>query len=272
MNVNQKQPIKANDLVLLLAQLLELDVELMARVGNVPVGNLRTWLAGKKENLRPRSVINLMSMLGLSVTDGVRLDPSRVHYWNLHDGLFASRKKVTQPLTALSRLMTNCQITAVRAPSVKSGKQGKKRTYYLVSGKGVRVVVCVHHRQLIRRNLALGPEIIKGAVWRDDNDHHIIGCSDRLWSHLADRDLTTFEFDQMFTMADDSVSWNDVSLMAREIGLSAADVAEWIARKSEDQESGHNDVTSRGDEDAGFDLDGSGKLLLLTNCRFKHAA
>jgi hypothetical protein len=238
-----------------LADLLDLDVELMARVGNLPVRNLRTWLAGKKENLRPQSVINLMTMLGLKVDSGIRLDCSRVHYWTMHDGTFSRRKTVYQPLTALSKLMSGCSITTVKCAK-PSLTDRFLRTYYLISGNGVRVVVCVDKGLLKRAKIS--PEVIKGASWRDDTDHHSIQASARMWNHLIDRDLTTFEFDSIFNQTEESVSWGDVSLMAREFGVTASDAAQWIAEKFGDAE-----PAPVAEDDQGFDLDGSGKLLLM---------
>ncbi|MDH0342017.1 hypothetical protein [Chromobacterium haemolyticum] len=258
--------LKANELVMLLAGLLNLDVELMARVGNLPVRNLKSWLAGKKENLRPQSVINLMSLLGLKVDNGIRLDDSRVHYWSISDGAFTRSKAAYQPLTALSKLLVGCSITAVRPPKPSLADK-RLRSYFLVSGNGVRVVVCVSKGFFKRARV--NPEVIKGAGWRDDTDHHSIPTSNRLWTHLTERDLTTFEFDHIFNQTEENVSWNDVSLMAREFGVTAADAAQWIAEKFGDR-SQQSPVSD--EDDGGIDLDGSGKLLLLVGNNNRRAA
>lgn len=250
--------LKANELVMLLSGLLNLDVELMARVGNLPVRNLKSWLAGKKENLRPQSVINLMAMLGLKVDNGIRLDDNRVHYWSISDGTFSRSKAAYQPLTAISRLLAGCSITQVRPPKPSLADK-RLRSYFLVSGLGVRVVICVNKGFFKRARV--NPEVIKGAAWRDDTDHHTIPASNRLWTHLTERDLTSFEFDSIFNRVEENVSWTDVSLMAREFGVTAADAAQWIAEKYGD----HTASAQTNDDDDGFDLDGSGKLLLLVS-------
>lgn len=256
--------LKANELVMLLAGLLNLDVELMARVGNLPVRNLKTWLAGKKENLRPQSVINLMALLGLKVDGGIRLDDSRVHFWHLHDRTFGRSKTAYAPLTALSKLLAGSSITAVRPPKPSLADK-LLRAYYLVSGNGVRVVVCVSKGPF--KAARVGPEIIKGGAWRDDNDHHTIPTSAKRWNNLVERDLTSFEFDQIFNMVEETVSWNDVSLMAREFGVAASDVAQWIADKF-----GERPQSGTADDDAGIDLDGGGRLLLLVGNNNRRAA
>lgn len=257
--------LKANELVMLLAGLLNLDVELMARVGNLPVRNLKSWLAGKKENLRPQSVINLMSLLGLRVDGGIRLDDSRVHYWHIQDRTFGRSKTAYAPLTALSKLLVGCSITAVR-PAKLSLADKLLRAYYLLSGNGVRVVICVSKGPF--KSAKVGPEIVKGGVWRDDNDHHTIPTSARRWNNLVERDLTGFEFDQIFNMIEETVSWNDVSLMAREFGVSASDVAQWIGEKFGDRT--HSPAAD--DEDSGIDLGDGGKLLLLVGNNNRRAA
>lgn len=40
---------KANELVTLLAELVVMDIEMMARFANIPVQNLRSWLAGRRK-------------------------------------------------------------------------------------------------------------------------------------------------------------------------------------------------------------------------------
>ncbi|WP_434967895.1 hypothetical protein, partial [Pseudomonas aeruginosa] len=108
---------KANELVTLLAELVVMDIEMMARFANIPVQNLRSWLAGKKENLRLQSVMNLMSVMGLKVDNGLRLDDARVHYWYIEDSIFSQKKSVYAALTKLSKLLAGCSITAVESSS-----------------------------------------------------------------------------------------------------------------------------------------------------------
>lgn len=105
--------LKANELVTMLAGLLNLDVNLLARVANVPTRNLISWLAGKKDNLRLQSVMSLLSLLGFKLERGIRLDDKRVHFWHINDGLFAGGKSAYESLTKLSKLMSGCMITRV---------------------------------------------------------------------------------------------------------------------------------------------------------------
>lgn len=255
--------LKANELVMLLAGLLNLDVEMLARVGNVPVRNLKSWLAGKKENLRPQSVINLMGLMGLTVGgSGIRLDDTRVHYWNLSDGMFTRSKSAYQALTSLSKLIVGCHITRVLPQ--KTSFADKRHVFYFVSGVGVRLVICVS--KSFWKKAHITPEVIKGASWRDDNDHHSIRANARLWNHLVERDLTTFEFDQIFNQVAEVVTWADVSLMAREFGVTAADVSGWISDRFGDQTNSRTE-----DDSAGMDLEGGGKLLFFVGNKRRSA-
>ncbi|WP_262378257.1 hypothetical protein [Pseudomonas sp. WS 5532] len=247
---------KANELVLLLAKLVDMDVEMMARIANLPVRNLRSWLAGKRENLRLQSVMNLMSVMGLKADGGLRLDDSRVHYWYIEDTIFSQKKRVYASITQLSKLLTGCSITAV-APTTLKLKERLGYSFYLVASAKVRLVICVK-RSLFRRP-DISPEVIKGASWRDDSDDHSITANSRLWTHLVERDLTTFEFDRMFNLVDESTSWADVSLMAREFGVTAADVAQWILERS-----GEAPVASHpADDDGGIDIEDGARLYLV---------
>ena len=120
----------------------------------------------------------------------------------------------------------------------------------------VRLVVCV--RRSFFRAPAVSPEVIKGACWRDDSDDHLITTNRRLWTHLVERDLTTYEFDRMFNQVSENVSWADVSLMAREFGVTAADVSQWILER-------HGELVPDGagaQDDEGIDLDSSGGRVL----------
>lgn len=254
--------LKANELVTLLSGLLNLDVELMARVGNLPARNLRSWLSGKKENLRLQSVMNLMSILGLKLEGGIRLDDSRVHYWNISDGFFTRGKTAYQSLVALSKLLSGGMITAVR-PLKPSLADKFTRSYFLVSGNGVRVVICVS--KSIFKKAKINPEVIKGACWRDDNDHHVINANDRLWTNMVECDLTVFEFDSIFNQIEETVNWGDVSLMAREFGVTPANVSQWIMDTYGENAPQHDSDSETEGGDSGIDIEGGGKLLLLVN-------
>lgn len=254
--MNATKRLKANELVMLLSGLLNFDVDLMARVCNVPAQNLRSWLSGKKDNLRAQSVISLMRQLGLVVDNGIRLDSTRVHFWSIHDGAFGSSKAAYGALTALSKLLANCSITAVQPPNA-SWMEKRTNAYYLISGQGVRVVVNVTKGMF--KKLRISPEIVKGASWRDDSETHTIMTSAQRWANLVDKDLTSYEFDAIYNQVEETVSWSDVSLMAREFGVTPADAAQWIA----DTHGGSAQRSAPEDDSNGMDLEGGGRLLFF---------
>jgi len=256
-STNPAKRLKANELVLLLSGLLNFDVDLMARVCNLPAQNLRSWLSGKKDNLRAQSVINLMTQLGLVVDNGIHLDSKRVHFWNIHDGTFGSSKAAYGALSALSKLLSGCSITAVQPPNF-SWFDKRTSAYYLISGRGIRVVVSV--AKGFFKGARLTPEVIKGAMWRDESDSHTISTSAQRWANLVDKDLTSYEFDAIFNQIDETVSWADVSLMAREFGVTPANAAQWIAEQYGGKVS-HSPADS--DDGGGMDLEGGGRLLFF---------
>jgi hypothetical protein len=258
--------LKANELVMLVAGLLNLDVEFMARVGNLPVRNLRSWLAGKKENLRPQSIVSLLTLLGLKVDKTISLDPSRVHFWTVHDGMFSRGKKAYRAITALSKLMAGSMITEV-VPQKGKGGVFNRQSQFLVMGDGVRVVITL--RRGMFKRARINPDVIKGASWRDDNDHHSITTGRVLWTHLTERDLTTHEFDRIFYQKDASTGWGDVSLMAREFGVTPADVSAWMVATHGGAAANEAPV---GEEEAGIDIDGGGQLFLLVGGANRRAA
>lgn len=245
--------LKANELVTMLAGLLNLDVNLLARVANVPTRNLVSWLAGKKDNLRLQSVMSLLSLLGLKLEAGIRLDDKRVHFWHINDGLFAGDKSAYESLTKLSKLLSGCMITRVR-PTKKSLFSG--REYFLVWGDGVRLVVIVS-KSLFRAS-KVSPEVIKGACWRDDDDQHTITTNARLWAHLVEKDLTVHEFDRIFQQIEESVTWADLSLIAREFGITPQQISEWIMER-------YGEAAAADGDDRGIDIDGGGRLLALAH-------
>lgn len=247
--------LKANELVTMLAGLLNLDVNLLARVANVPTRNLISWLAGKKDNLRLQSVMSLLSLLGFKLERGIRLDDKRVHFWHINDGLFAGGKSAYESLTKLSKLMSGCMITRV-LPTKKPLFSG--HDYFLVWGDGVRLVVIVS-KSLFKAS-KVSPEVIKGACWRDDDDRHTITTNARLWAHLVEKDLTVHEFDRIFQKIEESVTWTDLSLIAREFGITPQQISEWIMERF--GETGATDS-----DDRGIDIDGGGRLLALAHRR-----
>lgn len=249
--------LKANELVIMLSGLLNFDVTLMARVANVPKRNLFSWLfAGKKDNLRLQSIASLLTLLGLKLEDGIRLDDKRVHFWQINDGLFAGGKSAYDTISRLSKLMPGCLITRV-APAKK--RLIPRPDYYLISGANVRVVVIVN--KSIFKRAKLSPEVIKGACWRDDNEHHTITTNARLWANLVEKDLTTYEFDRIFGQIEETVSWTDVSLMAREFGIMPQHISEWIMERFGDAGNGAEE------DEQGIDIDGGGRLLELVHNR-----
>lgn len=244
--------LKANELVMMLAGLLNLDVKVLARVANVPTRNLTSWLAGKKDNLRLQSVMSLLSLLGLKLEDGIKLDDKRVHFWQINDGSFAG-KGAYESLTKLSKLLTGCMITRVQS-SKKPLFSG--HDYFLVSGDGVRLVVIVSRS--IFKVSKVGPEVIKGACWRDDDNQHTITTNPRLWAHLVEKDLTVHEFDRIFQQIEENVTWTDLSLIAREFGVTPQQISEWIMERYGEAAAGDGD-------DRGIDIDGGGRLLALAH-------
>lgn len=248
------KPLKANELVMMLAGLLNLDVTLLARVANVPTRNLISWLAGKKDNLRLQSVMSMLSLLGFKLDDGIKLDDKRVHFWHVKDGMFAGGKGAYESLTKLSKLLAGCMITRVQ-PTKKSFFSG--RDYYMVWGDGVRLVVIVSRSPF--KVSKVGPEVIKGACWRDEDDQHTITTNPRLWAHLVEKDLTVHEFDRIFQKVEDTVTWTDLSLIAREFGVTPQQISEWIMERH--GESG----VREGDDRGGIDIDGGGRLLAVAH-------
>lgn len=244
--------LKAHELATMLAVLLNFDVNILARVANVPKRNLLSWLLGKKENLRLQSVMSLLSMLGLKFEGGIRLDDNRVHFWQIKDGLFSRRRSAYETLSKLSKLMSGCLITRI-APAKKNLVVAND--YFMVSGAGVRIVIVVH--KSIFKTAKIGPEVIKGASWRDDNEHHTIMTNSRLWAHVEDKDLTTHEFDRIFLQIEETVSWTDLSLIAREFGVVPQQLSDWIMEHYGDSSSSQDSTEN------GIDIDGGGRLLAL---------
>jgi len=245
--------LKANELVTMLAELLNLDVNLLARVANVPKRNLETWLSGKKDNLRLQSVMSLLAILGFNLDDGIKLDDKRVHFWRVNDGLFSNSKSVYQSLSKLSKLMAGCMITKV-VPAKKRLFSGAE--YFMISGDNVRVVIIVNKG--LFKKARINPDVIKGAVWRDDNEHHSITTNARLFASMAEKDLTTHEFDRIFQKIEETVTWADLSLIAREFGSTPQQISEWIMERFGEV------AASDSDDRGGIDIDG-GRLLTLVH-------
>lgn len=64
------------------------------------------------------------------------------------------------------------------------------------------------------------------------------------------------EFDRIFQQAEENVTWSDLSLIAREFGVTPHQISEWIMER-------FGDTKSSNDEERGIDIDGGGRLLAL---------
>lgn len=240
----KKKPLTAWDLVSILASLTRMNVEFMAKAGNVPPQNLHSWLAGKQQNLRMQSISTIMSLLGLVIKEkGISLATNRVHFWFVDEKLFAPKKAYAH-LSSVSRLLANTAITKVAVP-------GDKQDYVLLGGNyGVRVVVVINKTILNKNKNFVTPDLVKGAFWLNDDDEHCIDVADHaLVGFLSKHDLTIHEFDRIFSQRKDSCSWNDVALQAREFGVQAEDVAAWINQRASETHSHTYDVTTTDGQD-----------------------
>ncbi len=251
--------LKANELVAMLAELLNINVAQMAQVANVPRRNLETWLAGKKDNLRLHSIVTLLGLLGIKVEESIRLDEKRVHFWHVHDGLF-SGQRAYEAIARLSKLMAGCLMSKVVAGHERFPIS--RRDYFLVASDVVRVVIVVEKSVLSAPKIS--PSLIRGACWRDDKQQRSIVAGPRLWKHLVEKDLTVFEFDRIFNQVAETVTWADVSLIAREFGVVPQAVSDWIMERN-------GDSGGPGSGNRGLDVEGGAPLLALAHPQRKAA-
>ncbi|TAL63657.1 MAG: hypothetical protein EPN79_16010 [Burkholderiaceae bacterium] len=230
-------PLNAQTLVGLLSRLMNMDMHAVAQVAGVPKKNMLAWIAGKRQALRLRSVVAILHTVGIRI-ESLRsvLDPERVHFWDVRVPLFGSVRQAFMPLTALSKMLALGVITEVR-PARRQWKIVDRlfRRYFMVSrsgGSGVefQVVVCVHTHPLRRARVT--PEVVKGALWRDDSDSHCITVSGEAWHAITAHDMTVQEYRRAFESVQGQFDWADVTLMAREFGMTAEDVAQWMMRES----------------------------------------
>lgn len=231
-------------LALLLSTLQGVDIPLVARTANLPLENVKAWLDGNRSALRVQSLVSLMALLGLRLDAGVwQLDGGRVHFWHLEIGAFSNAERVLASLTTLSKLLNGAAITQLQPP--KRGVRGLWETdYYMLGGGPCRVVVSI--RRLCFRRPRLSPEVIKGALWRDDNKHHMMPIPATHWAHVLKRDMTTKEFDLAFNASLGAMAWNDLGLAARQYNLTPEDLLDWIRERHEpaDHASRSADVTA----------------------------
>lgn len=226
------RPMRAYEIVRLFAQLLRIDVATIANiVGNIPRANLAAWLAGTRENLRHESVLRLLELIGLRPGTGLKLDSTRVHNWHVLDGVFTSSEKAYSPLRAISKLVNHCAITRVEPPGRSAWKR-RTHQVYLLSGPDTRIVL--HLRKSIFKTSRIGPELLIGALWRDEGsvtggeDDHVIQTTFAKWKLLESRDVAPFEFDQIFEQNEPKLGWQDVALLAREYEVTPDHVHQMI--------------------------------------------
>ncbi|MEL7595396.1 hypothetical protein AADX40_15485 [Aeromonas veronii] len=230
------EPLKAHELVQVVAGLVRMPTELLAQIANVPANNLATWLQGKKQNLLSTSIRAVLRSIGIEIgAEGAYLSADRVHYWHLDDRMFGQRKglSVYRQLTLISKMLTDCQITEVLMDGTKAPRRGCR--YFMLSkrdGSPVRLVIRVNVGMW--RKPQITPDVIRGAMWRDESDEHVVHVIDPVfWSRVVTRDLTIHEFDWIFTGSYDSTSWADVGLAAREAGVRPHDLMGYIHQKAE---------------------------------------
>ena len=239
-----QRPMKAHEIVSVLAKLLRIDIALIASViGNIPKANLAAWLRGKKDNLRIDSVLRLFQLVGLEINDnGVALNESRVHFWSVNDGLLA--RSAYEPIQALSRLLSAGVITRVEPPK-RGWFASRSKVLFLVRGTSrskLRLVIEVD--KSIFKSAHINPEMIAGTAWReaaqgDRGDRHprfhysdhVIPTNATKWAMLLAHDLAPHEFDQIFDIHEPKLQWNDVALLAREYGITPDDAHRMIQER-----------------------------------------
>ena len=241
MNHKQHRPLKANEIVQLFANLLGMDVPAVASAVAIPRANLVAWLAGKKENLRMASIVRLFALVGLVIKSGALiLDPRRVHFWEIRDGLFT--RNAYEPLQIISKMLEGAAITRVEPQRRNKWAQRTHQFYLLsglVAGQEIRVVISVRKNPF--KAVHVNPELLIGTLWREQAPRipgmrvkytdHTITAVDAKWAMLKNRDLEPFEFDQIFDIKEPKLSWGDVALVAREYGITTDVAREMILQR-----------------------------------------
>lgn len=235
------QTLNAQTLVGLLCGMMRLDLMSVARVAGVPQKNMLAWIAGKRQALRLTSIVAILHTVGVRI-DALRtvLDPTRVHFWDLRLPLLGRTRDRLATLTSLSKMMAGGALTEVR-PDKRHWtlRQRLFRRYYLIAGQGqtglpFKVVICIHTHPL--RKVRVTPDVVKGSLWRDDNDHHCLTVRSEAWQAITTQDMTVQEYDRAFENIGLRYNWSDVTLMAREFGVTAEDIAEHIMNSQDNSQ------------------------------------
>lgn len=224
--------LKAHELVSILSRLTGMEPKLLALVANVPANNLNSWLTGKQNNLQMRSIKSVMAVLGLDVSDkGVNLHSDRVHSFKLADKKFSKLAGYGQ-LKLIAPLLEDCAITEVVLAGQKPDPKCRQFMLRGLNARQVRVLITLDLGRFKKAKIT--PELLKFSSWRDDSEDHILVVKDPIfWARLVTNDLTTYEFDWIFHNSYDQVSWDDVSLMARETGTRPSDMMSFIHQRAE---------------------------------------
>jgi len=223
--------ISAPVLAQLLAKLLGYDLMALAHAANIPRENVIAWLGGKTTAFKTQTLAKLLSLLGVVIDEGrLRLQADRVHFWKLRIAATQKPEDALAPLALLSKLLEGSAITQVTGPAARRGLL-RVSEFWMLGGDRVRVVVEIERNRL--RKARVTPDLIRGAVWRDDNRTHSMAISASSWKQVLERDMTAREFDDVFNNAVSTVSWGDVALSARQHNLTAKDLCDWIDEKFE---------------------------------------
>jgi hypothetical protein len=231
--------------------MMNMDMLSVAKIAGVPHKNMMAWIGGKRAALRLRSIVAILQILGVRIEQGrTGLDSERVHFWDIRLPWFGNSKAAYAPLTAVSRLLAGGAITEVR-PHAKAWtlRERLRRRYFMVYGTNslqqpVMVVICVHKSPF--RKAMVSPDILKGSLWRDDNDHHCLTVREDAWTNITNHDMTTHEYVRAFESVKIRYTWSDVSLMAREFGETPEDVAEWMLRSHAESNSNITNSSEEG--------------------------
>lgn len=240
-----------------LGRLLRVDMGVLAGAANLPWANVDAWLRGNKGALRVLSIASLMRLLGLDLVDGKwRLDEGRVHFWRVRVGAHGRVDDVLADIAVLSNLLAGCAITRVVPPKRSPQWTLRRYDYYMLSTAQCRVVVVVDRP--VWRRVGVTPDIVRGALWRDDNRHHTMRIPSEHWERLLLSDMTTGEFDQAFTLSANAMRWPDLALAARQYNLTPEHLLQWIRERHGEA----GDAARAGDTDVEVPAGARGVLLL----------
>lgn len=244
--------VSAAQIALLLSKLSGAEVSEIVRALAIPRANFDAWLAGNRSALRLQSVAQLMSMLGLRLADGKwSLDSTRVHFWHLTVPVMGSIDDALAPLMCLSKWLEGTSITRVEDGQRLRAWSPRRNEVWLLGSPKVRLVVTV--RRPAHRSVRVTPDVVRGALWRDDTRSHTIRIEPRVMAQLRSRDLTAAEFDRVFNGdgSDRVMSAADLALAIRQYNLTPDDVMAWVRERYEPA-----DARSPAE-----DLDASGEVI-----------